>query len=352
MKRAWINIAVAIGCVGLLLSLLAPAVIKAREDARRTECKYNLKQWGLALHNYHDTYKMFPPYAGGTHENGERLSGRAMLIPMLESSPLWEMIVSSPGQGGDPMMMLEGRFNWEAAPVFLCPSSTIPPQVNQQPHMSYMFNVGDQLDFGNEGGVHDFPNRMKTRGPFGWRSCVTVRDIIDGTSDTIAMAERDLGTPNDSRDVRGRVAKVAATSPAECLKLGSNGRYLNSVAVLSELSGERWASGHPMYSVFLTAVPPNGPSCTASAPPSGKSVGGWFTASSRHPGGCQVLMCDGAVRFINETIDTGDLTATAPLLKEDVHDPNEAGEGRKFMHKPSRYGVWGHLGSMDGLEAW
>ena len=342
---------VGVGCIGLLLSLLLPAVMKAREDARRSQCKNNFKQWGLALHNYHDTYNMFPPYAGGTHENGERLSGRAMLIPMLESSPLWEMIVSSPGQGGDPMKLLEGSIRGDHECSF-CPSSEMTPQVDNQFHASYVFNVGDQLDFGDEGSVEDFPNRMKTRGPFGWRSCVTVRDIIDGTSNTIAMAERDLGTPNDSRDVRGRVAKVAATSPADCVKLTSNGRYLNSVAVLSELSGERWASGHPMYSVFLTAVPPNGPSCTASAPPSGKSVGGWFTASSRHPGGCQVLMCDGAVRFINETIDTGDLTATAPLLKEDVHDPNEAGEGRKFMHKPSRYGVWGHLGSMDGLEAW
>ena len=110
MKRAWINIAVGIGCGCLLLSLLVPMVLQSRENARRSQCKNNLNQWGLALHNYHDTYNMFPPYAGGTHENGERLSGRAMLIPMLESSPLWEMIVSSPGQGGDPMMMLEGRF--------------------------------------------------------------------------------------------------------------------------------------------------------------------------------------------------------------------------------------------------
>ena len=178
---------------------------------------------------------------------------------------------------------------------------------------------------------------------------MNVREITDGTSNTIAMAERDLGTPNDTRDPIGRVARAAATSPADCLKLVSNGRYLDSVAVLAELSGERWASGHPMYSVFLTAVPPNGPSCAASAPPSDKSVGGWFTASSRHTGGVHVLMCDGAIRFVNNTIDTGDLNAVEPVLKEDEKDgplPN------KFWHRPSRYGVWGHLGSMDGLEAW
>ena len=348
MKRAWINVGVGIGCVCLLLSLLVPMVLQARENARRSQCKNNLKQWGLALHTYHDTYKMFPPYAGGTHENGERLSGRPMMIAMLESSPLWDTIASSPGQGGDPMKL---NATAELIEIYycVCPSSQIPQKVDQQLHQSYVFNVGDQLDFGDERGVEDFPNRMKTRGPFGWRSCVSVRDIIDGTSNTIAMAERDLGTPNDSRDVRGRVAKVAATSPADCVKLTSNGRYHDAVAVLSELSGERWASDHPMYSVFLTAVPPNGPSCTASAPPSGKSVGGWFTASSRHPGGCNVLMIDGEVRFINDTIDTGDLTATQPVPREDVTDGADA---HSFWHKPSRYGLWGSLGSMDALEAW
>ena len=347
MKRAWIEVGVGVGGCALLLSVLIPAVMKAREDARRSQCKNNLIQWGLALHNYHDQYRMFPPYAGGTHANGEWLSGRAMLLPNLESSPLWGTIVAAPGQGGDPLRMLEGQFHWEAAPIFLCPSSTIPPQVDQQPHLSYVFNVGDQLDFG--GGVEDFPNQMKTRGPFAWRACFSVRDILDGTSNTIAMAERDLGTPDDSRDPIGRVARVAATSPADCLKLVSDRRYVGSVAVLAELSGERWASGHPMYSVFLTAVPPNGPSCAASAPPSGKSVGGWFTASSRHTGGVNVLMCDGAVRFINDNINAGDLTAVRHVLKEDVDD--DGPRLIKYWHRPSSYGVWGHLGSMDGLEA-
>ena len=94
LKRAWINVGMGIGCVSLLLSLSIPAVMKAREDARRTQCKYNLKQWGLALHNYHDVMTMFPPYAGRTHENGERLSGRVMLLPYFESLPLYDMIAT------------------------------------------------------------------------------------------------------------------------------------------------------------------------------------------------------------------------------------------------------------------
>lgn len=75
MKRTWIEVGVVVGCIGLLLSLFVPLVQKAREVERRSQCKNYLKQWGLALHNYHGTYKMFPPYAGGTHANRERLSG-------------------------------------------------------------------------------------------------------------------------------------------------------------------------------------------------------------------------------------------------------------------------------------
>ena len=299
----------------------------------RSQCKNNLKQWGLALHNYHDTFKCFPPYAGGTAENGERLSGRAMLLPFLEQAPLWNQIASAPGQGGDPLKLKLATPIPDDLSVSLCPSSTRPPMVDGQPHASYVFNVGDRLDFG--GGVEDFPNQMLTRGPFAWRRCFGVRDILDGTSNTIAMGERDLGNPSNPRDILGRVAGVAATSPADCLATASNGQYLAKVSVLNELMSERWASGHPFYSVFMTGVPPNGPSCAASAPPSGKSVGGWFTASSRHTGGINVLVCDGAVRFVNDKIDIGNLKATQPDKTTGA----------------SSFGIWGALGTMAGGEA-
>ena len=333
----WSEVLVTIGVVTFSLWAFAIWVLMSREpggrqQARRSQCKINLKQWGLALHNYHDTYRCFPPYAGGTVENGERLSGHVMLLPFIEQGPLWDRIATAPGQGGDPMNLVLAVARLEEIEVFLCPTSMIPPMVAGQPHSSYVFNVGDQLDFGS--GVEDFPNQMKTRGPFAWRSCSSIRDILDGTSNTIAMAERDLGNPSNKRDILGRVAAVAATSPADCLATASSGQYLAKVSVLNELMGERWASGHPFYSVFTTALPPNGPSCAASAPPSGKSVGGWYTASSRHTGGVHVLMCDGAVRFVNDRIDVGNLKTTEP----DKTTGN------------SSYGIWGALGTIAGNE--
>lgn len=336
---SWLDVICVVGIVGVFLLGLGIWALQSLHGpghggaSRRSQCKNNLKQWGLALHNYHDTFKCFPPYAGGTAENGERLSGRAMLLPFLEQAPLWEMIVAAPGQGGDPMNLALASPIPGEMEVFSCPSSSLPPMVDRQPHASYVFCVGDQLDFG--GGVEDFPNQMMTRGVFGWRKCFSVRDVLDGTSNTIAMAERDLGNPGNPRDILGRVAAVTATSPADCLATSASGLYHHAkVGVLRELMSERWASGHPFYSVFMTAVPPNGPSCAASAPPSGKSVGGWFTASSRHTGGVQVLMCDGAVRFVNDTIYIGDLKATEP----DKATLN------------SSYGVWGALGTMAGAE--
>ncbi len=307
-----------------------------REPVRRAKCKNNLKQWGLALQSYHDSHGCFPPYAGGMLQNGERLSGSVMLLPFLNMAPLWQQIVATPGQGGDPMDLAltpkpTGEFE-----VFVCPSSTVSPPVDGQQHLSYVFCAGDQIDF--DSGVEDFPNQEKTRGAFGWRHCRRVSDIQDGTSNTAFMAERDLGYPGRLRDIIGRVAAVPATSPADCLALTAKGEFLATTTVLKELRGERWSSGHPFYSVFVTALPPNAPSCAASAPPSGKSVGGWFTASSRHDGGCHVLQGDGYVRFVNEKIDTGNLNVTKP------------GEDRSSPYYgygiDSSYGVWGCIGTI------
>ena len=326
----WLDVIVTVFLIFILLCVLLPPVSHPREASYRSQCKNNLKQWGLALHNYHDTHRCFPPYAGGMSENGERLSGRAMLLPFLELDPVWQQIATAPGQSGDPMAFKLPALVGEME-VFLCPSSAVPKMVDGQAHSSYAFNVGDQLDFGR--GVEDFPNQEKTRGPFGWRNCTRVSDIVEGTSNTAFMAERDLGNPSNKRDIFGRVAGVAATSPADCLATAADGQYLAKISVLNELMGERWASGHPFYSVFTTAVRPNGPSCAASAPPSGKSVGGWFTASSRHTGGVHVLMGDGTVRFINENIDLGDSKATQPQA-----------DGK------SSYGIWGAIGTIGGGE--
>ncbi len=169
---------------GLVMSLVLGLGIWAFQTqihaVRKTQCKNNLKQWGLALHNYHDTFQCFPPYAGGMLQNGERLSGAVMLLPFLGMEPFWKQIAATPGQGGDPMHLSLSPKPSEEFSVLLCPSSSVPYPVDGQQHLNYAFCVGDQIDFG--GGVEDFPNQELPRGAFGWRQCRTVREILDGTS--------------------------------------------------------------------------------------------------------------------------------------------------------------------------
>ena len=332
-----LDVIILAGLVVGILMLVVSWIFQSRIVVeRKLRCKNNLKQWGLALHNYHDVHRCLPPYAGGMLENGERLSGSAMLLPFLHQVPLWNQIATTPGQGGDPMNLALASKPKREFEIFVCPSASIPNPVNGQQHLSYVFCVGDQIDFGS--GVADFPIQEKTRGAFGWRHCRAIRDILDGTSNTIFMAERDLSNPRSRRGVLGRVAAVPATSPADCLATSAKGEYLGSTLLLTELMGERWSSGHPFYAVFMTTLPPNGPSCAASVPPSGKSVGGWFTAGGRHEGGCHLLMGDGAVRFINETINTGNLKATSP--GNSTKDPF-------YSETTSSYGIWGELGTID-----
>ena len=96
-----IELLVVIAIIAILIALLLPAVQQAREAARRTQCKNNLKQLGIALHNYHDVYNMFPFMRGGTGNeagvsanwnNRDSVSGFVMLLPMMEQGPLWNDI--------------------------------------------------------------------------------------------------------------------------------------------------------------------------------------------------------------------------------------------------------------------
>src|SRR5712691_2181537 len=213
---SWLDVIVIGGLLLLfVLGLGIPALQSRIHAARAMQCKNNLKQWGLALHNYHDTFQCFPPYAGGTVENGERLSGAVMLLPFLGMEPLWDQIAATPGQGGDPMNLALAPKPIGEFDVFLCPASAVPHPVDGQQHLSYAFCVGDQIDFGS--GVEDFPIQELTRGAFGWRQCRRIRDIRDGTLTTALMAERDLGSTGLPRDILGRAAAVSATSPADCL---------------------------------------------------------------------------------------------------------------------------------------
>ena len=158
-----------------------------------------------------------------------------------------------------------------------------------------------------------------------------MRDFKDGTSNTISMAERDLGNPGNPNDVIGHVAGIQTTVPADCMATQTDGFYTSGSN--ADRPAQFWAVGEPYYNSVAICLPPNNASCGT---PGDYAM---ITASSRHLGGANVSFADGSVRFINESINT---QSPGAGLQVDATTTNANG--------PSPYGVWGALGTMSGEE--
>lgn len=319
-----VELLVVIAIIGILIALLLPAVQAAREAARRSQCSNNLRQLGLALHSYEDAFKVFPHGAGGpvTALCINRLpewSGLVSMLPYFEQQPLYALWTDN--DSGDV------NCRWPAAwwarpeteakiPALLCPSDTPSPRAGGQANIgqkNYFFCYGTTIQ-----GNYDQP----TNGAFFCRSYRKIADIQDGTSNTIAMSER-AARPSDRRII-GNVTYASTMDPITCVTYVTGTVYDPARLLTSWSAGSLWAFGHPHWNAFVTVIPPNGPSCTAWTNDNLSNASGIFTASSRHPGGVQVVMCDASVRFISQTIDA--------------------------MGGPSGFGVWGALGTRDGGE--
>ncbi|MFH5804609.1 DUF1559 domain-containing protein [Alienimonas sp. DA493] len=357
-----IELLVVIAIIAILVSLLLPAVQQAREAARRSQCQNNLKQLGLALHNYHSTYKSFPIWKGGTGNNvpmpgggtaegnQRNLSPLVTLLPYLDQTALWNQISKPLDDDNDgtadwpPMgtRVWRGSYPpWQTqVTTLLCPSD-IGKSPTSIAATNYAFNLGDNGRANNRSGA-------QARGPWVRRNSLGLRDLRDGTVNTILMGE--IGIHEGSRQFQSNwkwsvsgmtldgsgpsnigdacVDGVAAPdepgfyTPGNLLTGNSNrGR------------GARWPGAYAPISGFHTVVPPNGPSCsTGTDSGNGLNADGVFAAGSYHTGGAQFVFGDGSVTFISESINTGNLNA------------------RHKTSGKSNYGTWGALGTRNGGE--
>ena len=332
-----IELLVVIAIIAILIALLLPAVQQAREAARRSACKNNLKQFGLGLHNYHDAHNYWPPLRGGTAggSQNEMLSGVAMMLPFIDQGPLWDRIKNFGGgvaaggdQGGYPRAATFPHPPAEIE-VLLCPSSTVPVRhvASGSAQRSYVFSVGDTINNNYTSVDPNTSTIFRHRGPFSYRLCTRMRDFKDGTSNTIAMAERDLGNPGNLSDVIGHASPTVTTVPSACVATALNGYYTSPSQV--DRPAQYWADGAPYFNSVAIIVPPNGPSCGL---PDDMAM---MAVSSRHPGGAHVQLGDGSVRFVNESINTGDLNVDATTTNLGGNSP---------------YGIWGALGTLIGSE--
>jgi len=282
-----IELLVVIAIIGILASLLMPAVLAARAAARRAECGNNLRQMGIALHAYHNNHRSFP--AGYILPNKTLWS--AMLLPQLEQQPLYDSLDFAGAWD------LDGSANERACATYLsifrCPASVAPRHTNVQgvtgrvPANYLACATGIALD---ESGPPPVVSSQKD-GVFYLNSATRVRDILDGTSQTVAVgeAEHDVGT--QGIDHGGTVHIV-------------DHWYIGSPMIhqsdLSECLGSTAARVNALFApgAFIDE----------------KELG----FSSRHPGGAQVLLADGHVTFISETIDRSVWSAMGTRDREDI----------------------------------
>ena len=340
----WIELAVVIAIIGILLALLLPSVRTSRGAARRVQCKNNLKQLGLALHNYHHTHGYLPAAMGGTglgstpdQGNANRLSGVVVLLPFLDQPQLWRQIstptefngIDYPAMGPAPWVSAYPPWR-ETLYELQCPSANAEPSTFGS--TNYAFCIGDTARR-----IHD-PQHQ--RGVFACGRNTRFQDIVDGTSNTIAMAE--IGTRSNLA-VWGQFAidqpLAILGNPGLCRQTleSPDGRYYaNDTELSADGRGGRWADGAAGYSLVNTILPPNSPSCAVGE---GEAVDGIYSAGSAHEGGVQVLKADGSVRFISNEIDAGDPNHPAP-------SPEQFGDGPLA----SPYGVWGALGTVAGED--
>ena len=361
-----IELLVVIAIIAVLIALLLPAVQQAREAARRTQCKNNLKQLGLALHNYHDVYTIFPYSSGGTKVgntnstdgNWDRLSGLVTLLPYIEQANLWNQIAAGGMINGTGPWQPMGPSPWIAGypptqtqiNVFRCPSETGQggSGVNDGFDFSKMGRTNYGFCLGDTGqNVNQWDAGRQCRGMAFYHSSLGLRDCTDGSSNTILMGEIGVSIGDGNRnDIIGQVADGvfqgdkgvpwAVTKPSACLAQVSGNAYIATANVHS-LRGNRWDDGCPSSSGFQTILPPNSPSCDESGWDAGSGV---YSAGSRHTGGAHVLMGDGAVRFISQNIDAGN-----------SNSPDVYSAGTTSVNGvASPYGVWGALGTRSAGE--
>jgi len=279
-----VELLVVIAIIGVMVGLLLPAVQAAREAARRMQCSNNLKQIGIALHNYHDTYKVLPSgvvtatadpqYPGNCNSQTPEVESwgwAALILPFVEQAPLHD--TAGIGRGA----LLQNQLS-AVAPIgaarqtigmYVCPSDAQTATVGRVQNRG----ATEFLDaaFANYGAIHSHRNGAISGGTAAtgafWRdSRVKFADIIDGLSNTAAVSESASRKKN---------VLVGPKNWAGC-KVVCSGNCIDQVF----LSG-RWPINDSTGSVDQVAETP----------------------TSHHPGGVQVVLHDGSVRFVSDSID-------------------------------------------------
>ena len=341
-----------IAIIAVLIALLLPAVQSAREAARRAQCTNNLKQIGLAIHNYHTSNTTFPPGAAASKNNlnvndGPGIacadwmgwSAHGLMLNYLEQGPLYNAINFNFDPISGPSYPFNSTFSNTKIAGFLCPSDS---RAGAQYYNSYYASEGTTTMAASD--TSSIANPTSTTcggtqapGVFYYAIAYGLQSITDGSSNTVAFSEALVGN-DGNRPVRfvtgvniasgGGATNTGTGSPDvwQTIPLGQvppgavTGATLSSCSAsftvassgngLSSNRGSFWAWGAEAQSLFNTIVPPSSTQYPWSTCRFGCQTCGVVSsdhsnianANSNHPGGANVLMADGHVQFIKSSL--------------------------------------------------
>ncbi|MGV3485533.1 MAG: DUF1559 domain-containing protein [Planctomycetaceae bacterium] len=384
-----VELLVVIAIIGVMVGLLLPAVQAAREAARRMSCSNNFKQIGLGIHNYHAAYDRLPLLGAGTDNplgadlwdhvdttSNRRLSILVGLLPFVEQQALWEQISTPlanptgtpnpwPAMGPQPNNANYRPWVTEIA-GFRCPSD---PGVGLPAlgRTNYVACTGDSSyrsrdsylninEIAEGGAVPYVPNsgtadhaRAAYRGMFAHGQAMKFRDVLDGLANTVMAGE--IATDLGDKDTRTSLTTNVG-APAEKNQCPNNPSYQEPTDVdplrpqfwvgtanvhTTGARGYHWFDSMPIFGQFHTILPPNSLLCSERDPYRDVVA----SASSRHQGGAHVLMGDGAVKFITDSIEAGNSNQGMVYLGQ---------TGPRAPGSMSPYGLWGALGTRANKE--
>lgn len=314
-----IELLVVIAIIGVLVGLLLPAVQQAREAARRSSCSNNLKQLGLAAHNYLDANKTFPawmvgPKAGVTWQNWENASGYYLMLPFMEENTLYDSMTDALDDAscGNLYNLSRQRLN-----VLDCPTDLKFGNPAQGPS-NYGFSTGSGMHCGNANmsGANGFTHRQGT----GSNNPRTVEkqynagfapeEFLDGLSKTIMASELLTGSNDGSASFprnykRGLSLSVADRNFPTAAELNTLGPTITGSGEWRGNNGNQWGWPGHGNSLLNCAAPPNWQYPSGGEGTPGMAFdGGWgfFPPRSRHSGGVNTAFADGSTAFINDEI--------------------------------------------------
>jgi prepilin-type N-terminal cleavage/methylation domain-containing protein/prepilin-type processing-associated H-X9-DG protein len=321
-----VELLVVIAIIGILVALLLPAIQAAREAARRSQCSNNLKQFGIALHNYHDVVKMFPRMTQGPVQTGNGTDWRSysahdMLLPYMEQKDLGDGIQLAIDSNlfaccNTPSMesILNGTpININRTPIaaFRCPSDGENIDPNLTSYTNYAGCAGANKGWGF--GTADQNGIMNSTV---W---VSIASVTDGTANTLAFSEivtanAGSGPPLSQkglarvREGNGVGANGAPDSYPTITEANVNtwGLACNAITNINgNPVGERWYRGQQGRTAFTTLLTPNSamPNCTFHCAGCNYDGRGLHGARSLHSGGVNAVMADGATRFVSQGIE-------------------------------------------------